>query len=234
MNRKVFQHFEHLRIARTQERQVMADTLTVTDNRTGKTYTLPIVDGTIRAADLRQIKVTEAEFGMMSYDPGFLNTASTRSRITEIDGDLGILRYRGYPIEQLAEHSNFLETAYLLLNGELPNAVQLLEWEQSIQRHTVVHENVKQLMEGFRYDAHPMGMFISTVAGLSTFYTEAKEVRDAESRNKQICRLIAKAPTIAAFSYRHCQGYPYNYPNNKLSFTGNFLAMSTRHFSRRP
>ena len=147
----------------------MADTLTVTDNRTGKTYTLPIVDGTIRAADLRQIKVTEAEFGMMSYDPGFLNTASTRSSITEIDGDVGILRYRGYPIEQLAEHSTFLETAYLLLNGELPNKDQLSEWESSIKRHTVVHENVKQLMEGFRYDAHPMGMFISTVAGLSTF-----------------------------------------------------------------
>ena len=203
----------------------MADTLTVTDNRTGKTYTLPITDGTIRAADLRQIKVTDTEFGMMSYDPGFLNTASTRSSITDIDGDVGILRYRGYPIEQLAEQSTFLETAYLLLNGELPNCDQLADWEQSIQRHTVVHENVKNLMEGFRYDAHPMGMFISTVAGLSTFYPEAKNVRDPASRNKQITRLIAKTPTIAAFSYRHCQGYPYNYPNNKLSYTGNFLSM---------
>ena len=203
----------------------MADTLTVTDSRTGKTYTLPITDGTIRAADLRQIKVQDADFGMMSYDPGFLNTASTRSAITEIDGDVGILRYRGYPIEQLAEHATYLETAYLLLNGELPTCTQLEEWEQSIQRHTVVHENVKQFMEGFRYDAHPMGMFISTVAALSTYYPEAKAVRDPAVRHKQICRLIAKAPTIAAFSYRHCQGYPYNYPNNKLSYTGNFLAM---------
>jgi citrate synthase len=203
----------------------MADTLTVTDSRTGKTYTLPITDGTIRAADLRQIKVQETDFGMMSYDPGFLNTASTRSAITDIDGDVGILRYRGYPIEQLAEHATYLETAYLLLNGELPSCTQLEEWEQSIQRHTVVHENVKQFMEGFRYDAHPMGMFISTVAALSTYYPEAKAVRDKAVRHKQICRLIAKAPTIAAFSYRHCQGYPYNYPNNKLSYTGNFLAM---------
>jgi citrate synthase len=203
----------------------MADTLTVTDSRTGKTYTLPITDGTIRAADLRQIKVQDTDFGMMSYDPGFLNTASTRSAITEIDGDVGILRYRGYPIEQLAEHATYLETAYLLLNGELPSCAQLEEWEQSIQRHTVVHENVKQFMEGFRYDAHPMGMFISTVAALSTYYPEAKAVRDPAVRHKQICRLIAKAPTIAAFSYRHCQGYPYNYPNNKLSYTGNFLAM---------
>ncbi len=203
----------------------MPDTLTITDNRTGKSYELPITDGTIRTVDLKQIKAGAEDPGLMAYDPAFLNTASTRSSITDIDGDKGILRYRGYPIEQLAEHSTYLEVAYLLVHGELPTSSQLEGWENSIQLHTVVHENVKQLMEGFRYDAHPMGMFISTVAAMSTFYPDAKNVRDPACRMKQIHRLIAKAPTIAAFSYRHCQGRPYNYPNNGLGYTANFLAM---------
>jgi citrate synthase len=203
----------------------MPDTLTITDNRTGKTYEVPITDGTIRANDLKQIKTSADDFGLMAYDPAFLNTASTRSSITDIDGDKGILRYRGYPIEQLAEHSSYLEVAFLLLHGELPNKTQLDEWEASVEMHTVVHENVKQLMEGFRYDAHPMGMFISTVAAMSTFYPDAKNVRDPACRMLQIHRLIAKAPTIAAFSYRHRQGRPYNYPNNALGYTANFLAM---------
>ena len=206
----------------------MPDTLTITDNRTEKTYEVPITDGTIRAMDLRQIKVDPDDFGMMSFDPGYVNTASTRSAITYIDGDKGILRYRGYPIEQLAEKSDFIEVAYLLLYGELPTSTQLDEWRETIRNHTLVHENIKKQMEAFRYDAHPMGMWISTVAALSTFYPEAKDVRDPDNRMTQIRRIIAKAPTIAAFTYRHLQGYPYNSPDNDLSYTENFLSMMFR------
>ena len=202
-----------------------ADTLTIIDNRTAKTYEVPITQGAIKAADLRQIKTGADDFGLMSYDPAFMNTASTKSAITYIDGDKGILRYRGYPIEQLAENSTYLETAYLILFGELPNAGPLQHWVHEITYHTFLHENIKHLMEAFRYDAHPMGMFISTVAALSTFYPEAQEVRDPEVRLKQIQRLIAKVPTIAAFSYRHSRGLPYVYPDNDLSYTGNFLNM---------
>ena len=201
------------------------ETLTITDNRTGKTYEVPINNETIHATDLRQIKVKEDDFGMMTYDPAFMNTASCKSTITYIDGDKGILRYRGYPIEQLAEHSTYLEVAYLILNGELPNKDQLTKWEAEVKMHTYIHENVKKLMEGFRYDAHPMGMFISTMAALSTFYPEAANIFDTEIRKKQILRLIGKVPTIAAFSYRHIKGMPYIYPNNDLSFIQNFLNM---------
>jgi citrate synthase len=201
------------------------NTLTVTDNRTGKTYELPVEHGTIRAMDLRQIKTEEDDFGLMSYDPAFTNTASTRSTITFLDGEKGILRYRGYPIEQLAESSGFLEVAYLILHGELPDRPQLQTWVEEITLHTFLHENIKTLMEAFRYDAHPMGMFISTVAALSTFYPEAPDIFNLESRMYQIKRLIAKVPTIAAFSYRHSRGLPYVYPDNDLSFTGNFLSM---------
>lgn len=201
------------------------ETLTITDNRTGKTYEVPISHGTIHSTDLRQIKVSDTDFGMMTYDPAFMNTASCKSTITYIDGDVGILRYRGYPIEQLAEHSSYLEVAYLLLYGELPTAPQLASWEAEVQKHTFVHENVKKIMEVFRYDAHPMGMFISTVAALSTFYPEASRIFDPEVRNKQVLRLIGKVPTIAAFSYRHIKGMPYIYPNNDLSFIQNFLNM---------
>ncbi|MFO1096234.1 MAG: citrate synthase [Planctomycetaceae bacterium] len=203
----------------------MPNSLSITDNRTGLKYELPIADGTIKALDLRQIKTDDADFGLMAYDPGYLNTASTRSSITYIDGDVGILRYRGYPIEQLAEHSTYMEVAYLLIHGELPTASQLENWEDSIRHHTFVHENTKQQMECFRYDAHPMGMFISTVAGLSTFYPLAKRVREPKNRALQIKRLIAKVPTVAAWAYRHSQGRPYNYPNNDLSYTANFLTM---------
>ena len=205
--------------------EITPATLTITDNRTGKTYQIAINEGTIRAGDLRQIKLGADDFGLMSYDPAFLNTASTRSAITYIDGDRGILRYRGYPIEQLAEQSTYLETAYLILFGELPTKAQLESWTFEVVHHTFVHENVKHLMETFRYDAHPMGMFISTVAALSTFYPEARNVHDPTERLLQIKRLIAKVPTIAAFSYRHSLGLPYNYPDNDLSFTGNFLNM---------
>ncbi len=205
-----------------------ADTLTITDNRTGKTYEVPVSDGAIRATDLRQIRVAEDDFGLLSYDPAFLNTASTRSGITEIDGDRGILRYRGYPIEQLAEHSTFLETAYLLVFGELPTATELAAWTDEITVHTFLHENTKRLMEGFRYDAHPMGMLISVVAALSTFYPEAKNVEDPENRLLQVKRLIAKVPTIAAFTYRHSLGVPYVYPDNELGFAANFLSMMFR------
>ncbi len=201
------------------------DSLTINDNRTGKTYELPVVDGTVRAIDLRQIKVDEGDFGLMSYDPAFTNTASTRSAITYIDGDQGILEYRGYPIEQLTENSSYLETAYLILYGELPTAAQLAAWVNDITHHTFVHENIKDLMQAFRYDAHPMGMFISTVAALSSFYPEASAVDDADNRLYQIMRLIAKVPTIAAFSYRHIRGLPYVYPDNDLSYAGNFLSM---------
>ncbi len=204
------------------------DTLTITDNRTGKTYEIPITNETIKAMDLRQIKTGADDFGLMSYDPAFMNTASTKSAITYLDGDKGILRYRGYPIEQLAENSDYLETAYLILYGELPTAAQMEEWTHDITHHTILHENIKHLMKTFRYDAHPMGMFISTVAALSTFYPETSRISDPDSRLLQIKRLIAKAPTIAAFSYRHSQGLPYNYPDNDLSYTGNFLNMMFR------
>lgn len=201
------------------------DTLTITDNRTGKTYEVPITHDTINAMDLRQIKVQDDDFGMMSYDPGFKNTASTQSTITFIDGAKGILRYRGYPIEQLAEHSNYLEVAYLLLHGELPTKEQYDKWEYDILHHTFVHENIKHLMHAFRHDAHPMGMFIATVAAMSTFYPEGRQIHDEKERMKQIQRLVAKVPTVAAFSYRHSRGLPYAYPDNDLSYTGNFLNM---------
>jgi citrate synthase len=201
------------------------ETLTVTDNRTGKSYELPITHDTIRAMDLRQIKVNEDDFGMMAYDPAFKNTASTKSTITYIDGDKGILQYRGYPIDQLAEQSTYLEVAYLILNGDLPTPSELDEWTREITHHTLIHENVKQLFDAFRYDAHPMGMLISSLAALSTFYPEAREIRNTAVRDLQVKRLIAKAPTLAAFAYRHSMGLPYNYPDNDLSYTGNFLNM---------
>jgi citrate synthase len=203
----------------------MAETLTITDNRTGKQYEIPIQDGTIRAMDLRQIKVQPDEFGMMTYDPAFMNTASCRSRITFIDGDKGILLYRGYPIEQLAEQSDFLETAYLILFGELPTEPQLESWTRDVMLHTMLHENLKKFLEGFRYDAHPMGMFLSTVGALSTFYPDAKNIFDAETRRLQMVRLIAKVPGIAAYVYRHNIGRPFVLPDNELSYSGNFLNM---------
>jgi citrate synthase len=206
----------------------MPDTLTITDNRTGKQYEIPVTDGAIRTTDLRQVKVGNDEAGLATYDPAFMNTAACRSRITFIDGDKGILEYRGYPIEQLAEHSTYLETAYLILFGELPTDTQLAEWTRQITFHTMLHENIKKLMEGFQYDAHPMGVLISTIAAFSTFYPDAKNIFDEQSRKKQIHRLIAKVPTIAAYAYRHSIGRPYNYPNNELSFTGNFLNMLFR------
>jgi citrate synthase len=208
------------------------DTLTITDNRTGRRYEVPIHYGTyptygaaIAATDLRQIKVSDEDFGLLAYDPGFTNTASCRSSITFVDGERGILRYRGYPIEQLAEHSTFLETAHLLLYGELPNAEQRDAWVDDITHHTIVHENIKKFIDGFRHDAHPMGVLVGTVAALSTFYPEAKRIRDEPTREKQIRRLIAKMPTLAAFAYRHARGLPYAYPDNELSYTGNFLNM---------
>ncbi len=204
------------------------DSLTVTDNRTGKTYEIAVQDGTIRALDLRQIKVDEGDFGLMTYDPAFTNTASCRSRITFIDGDRGILNYRGYPIEQLAERSNYLETAYLIVHGELPGKAEYDRWVHNITHHTIVHENIKELMAAFRYDAHPMGMLASVVAALSTFYPEAKDVRNKVVRHNQIFRLIAKIPTIAAFAHRHSVGLPYVYPDNDLSYCGNFLQMMFR------
>ena len=199
--------------------------LTIRDDRTGKSYTLPIENGTMRAMDLRQIKTGADDFGLMAYDPALMNTASTKSAITFIDGDKGILEYRGYPVEQLADRSNFLEVAYLILFGELPNEEQLAAWTYDITHHTFVHENIKTLMQAFRYDAHPMGMFISTVAALSTFYPDANKVSDADNRLAQIKRLIAKVPTIAAYTYRHNRGLRYIYPDNDLSYTGNFMNM---------
>jgi citrate synthase len=205
------------------------DTLTVTDNRTGKQYEIPVEEGgVIRAALLRNIKTSPEDFGIMSYDPAFTNTASCRSRITFIDGEKGILRYRGYPIEDLAEHSNYLEVAYLIVKGELPDTKHYAAWEQNIKTHTMVHENIKKFMEGFRYDAHPMGMLVGTIGALSTFYPEAAQINDLESRRLQTRRLIGKLPTIAAFAYRHSRGLPYVYPDNELSYTGNFLAMLFR------
>ncbi len=201
------------------------DSLTITDNRTGKSYEIPIQAGTIKALDLRQIKVGADDFGLMTYDPAYTNTASCKSRITFIDGDKGILNYRGYPIEQLAEESTYLETAYLILNGELPGQAEYATWAHHITHHTMVHENIKELVGAFRYDAHPMGMMMSTVAALSTFYPEAKEVRDAQVRRNQIFRLIAKMPTLAAFAYRHSAGLPIIYPDNDLTYCANFLQM---------
>jgi citrate synthase len=203
----------------------MADTLTITDNRTGKQYEVPITDGSIRAMDLKKIKTDPEDLGLVAYDPAFMNTAACRSKITYIDGDKGILLYRGYPIEQLAEHSTYLETAYLILFGELPTPKQLADWTRQITMHTMVHENIKKFMEGFTYDAHPMGVFVSTVGGLSTFYPDGKQIFDEASRGRQIQRLLAKVPTIAAYAYRHSIGRPYVYPDNDLSFTGNFLNM---------
>jgi citrate synthase len=200
-------------------------TLTVTDNRTGQTYEVPIEDGTIRAIALRDIKVDEDDFGLMAYDPAYLNTASCRSAITFIDGDRGILEYRGYPIEQLAEHSTYLEVAYLLVHGELPNQKQLDEWVHEITIHTFVHENVKEFVGGFRHDAHPMGMLLGSVGALSTFYPDANDIQDPENRLLQTIRLIAKMPTLAAFAFRHSNGQPYVYPDNDLAYPGNFLSM---------
>ncbi|HWF88793.1 MAG TPA: citrate synthase [Pyrinomonadaceae bacterium] len=201
------------------------DSLTITDNRTGKQYQLPIQDGTIKAMDLRQIKVSDDDFGLMTYDPAFMNTASCKSRITFIDGDKGILEYRGYPIEQLAEKSTYLEVAYLLLNGELPTATQLEGWTKNITYHTFINESIKKVIDGFHYNAHPMGMFEATLGALSTFYPDAKEIFNVELRCKQIYRLIAKVPTIAAFAFRHRIGMQYSYPDNDLSYEGNFLNM---------
>ncbi len=204
------------------------DTITITDNRTGKSYELPITHDTIKTMDLRQIKVHPEDFGMMGYDPAYNNTASCISRITYIDGDKGILRYRGYSIEELAEKSTYLETAYLLLRGELPTAAQLKDWQYNVTHHTFIHESIKKFLDGFHYDAHPMGMVISTIAALSTFYNDAKDIFNEGSRKKQTYRLIGKMPTIAAFSYRHTLGMPYVYPDNDLSYPGNFLNMLFR------
>src|SRR5438128_546571 len=201
------------------------NTLTITDNRTGKRYDVPIENGTIKAMDLRQIRISDDDFGLMTYDPAFMNTASCKSRITFIDGDKGILEYRGYPIDQLAEQSTYLEVAYLLLHGELPNQTQLSEWISNITYHTFINENIKKVMDGFHHNAHPMGMFEATLGALSTFYPDAKEIFDADSRWKQIYRLIAKVPTIAAFAFRHRIGMQYAYPDNDLSYEGNFLNM---------
>jgi citrate synthase len=201
------------------------DTLTVTDNRTGRTYELAIEDGTVRALDLRQIKADEQDFGLMAYDPAYTNTASCRSAITYIDGDAGILQHRGYPIEQLCESSTYLEVAYLIINGALPTQTQLEHWVHEITIHTFVHENVKDFIQGFRYDANPMGMLVASVGGLSTFYPDANQIHDEEIRRIQIIRLLAKMPTLAAFAFRHNMGQPYVYPDNDLNYAGNFLSM---------
>lgn len=204
---------------------VLPDHLIIVDSRTNKEYSVPVQNGTIKAMDLRKIKVSEDDFGLMTYDPAFMNTASCQSKITFIDGDKGILRYRGYPIEQLAERCTYLEVAYLIIHGELPTKTQLDDWTHNITVHTLLHENVKKFMDGFNYDAHPMGMLISTLAALSTFYPESKNVHDAAIRKHQIHRLIGKVPTIAAFAYRHHRGLPYVYPDNDLSYPANFLSM---------
>ena len=201
------------------------DSLTVTDNRTGSTYEIPIEDGTVRATEFRQIKVDEDDFGLMTYDPAFMNTASCRSAITYLDGDHGVLEYRGYPIEQLAEHSTYLEVAYLLVYGELPTQAELDEWVHQITIHTFVHENVKSFIQGFRHDAHPMGMLLGSVGALSTFYPDANDIQDPDNRMIQTIRLIAKMPTLAAFAFRHSNGQPYVYPDNDLEYSGNFLGM---------
>jgi len=201
------------------------ESLTITDNRTGKTYEVKVDGGTIKAPDLRQIKVSDDDFGLMTYDPAFMNTASCRSAITFIDGDKGILEYRGYPIDQLAEKSTFLEVAYLIVHGELPTQAQLADWTHNISEHYILHENVKKFIDGFHHDAHPMGMLLSTVGALSTFYPEAKHIFDPAVRQKQIYRLIGKMPTLAAYAYRHSRGLPYEYPDPRLSYAGNFMAM---------
>ena len=208
------------------------DTITLIDNRTGNKYEIPIFYGTypnygaaIRATDLVQVKISDDDFGLMTYDPAFMNTASCRSKITFVDGDKGILRYRGYPIEELAEKSNYLETAFLILHGELPTKAELMDWSSHITLHTMTHENIKKFMDGFHYDAHPMGMLVSTVGALSTFYPNAKSIFAVDSRREQTHRLIGKMPTLAAFAYRHSRGLPYVYPDNDLSYTGNFLNM---------
>jgi citrate synthase len=205
---------------------VAEDTLTITDNRTGREYTLPVTDGTIRATDLQQIRVEDGDGGLMSYDPAYLNTASCRSAITFIDGDAGILRYRGYPIEQLAEEATFLETAFLLLEGELPTTEQLHRWEEDVRFHTYVHTNVQKFLEGFRYDAHPMGMLLGAVGALSTFYPDAKDIGDPDGRYLQRVRLMAKLPTIAAFVFRNAHGLPYVLPRNDLDYIGNLVNMT--------
>jgi citrate synthase len=210
---------------KTEQPDARRDTLSVTDNRTGKTFELPVSSETIRALDLRPMKVEADDLGLMSYDPAFTNTALCKSSITYIDGDKGILRYRGYPIEELAEKSTYLETAYLILYGELPSRAQLDEWSYNINHHTFIHESIKKFLEGFHYDAHPMGMLISTIAALSTFYPDARDIFNQESRRKQTHRLIGKMPTLAAFSYRHSLGMPYAYPDSELSYPGNFLNM---------
>src|ERR1039458_5779332 len=201
------------------------ETLTVTDNRTGQTYELPVTDGTVRATDLRQIKANAEDFGLMSYDPAYMNTASCRSAITYIDGDAGILQHRGFPIEQLCEQSTYLEVAYLLINGSLPTDAQLADWVHEITIHTFVHENIKDFMQGFRYDANPMGMLVASVGALSTFYPDANQIHEERVRAIQIIRLLAKMPTLAAFAFRHNMGQPYVYPDNDLSYAGNFLGM---------
>jgi citrate synthase len=201
------------------------DTLSVTDNRTGQTYELPVTDGTVRAMDLRQIKTGAEDFGLMAYDPAYTNTASCRSSITYIDGEAGILQHRGYPIEQLCEHSTYLEVAYLIINGALPTETQLKDWVDEITIHTFVHENVKDFMQGFRYDANPMGMLVASVGALSTFYPDANKIHEERVRAIQIIRLLAKMPTLAAFAFRHNMGQPYVYPDNDLSYAGNFLGM---------
>jgi citrate synthase len=201
------------------------ETVTVTDNRTGRSYELPVTDGTIRGLDLRQVKVSDDDFGLMVYDPGYANVAACRSGVTYLDGDAGILEYRGYPIEELAERSTYLEVAYLLIRGELPTRAQLEEWTREITVHTFVHENVKSFMQGFRHDAHPMGMLLGSVGALSTFYPDANRIDDPEVRDIQTIRLIAKMPTLAAFAFRHTRGQPYVYPDNDLAYAGNFLSM---------
>ncbi len=201
------------------------ETLTIKDNRTGKTYEVPIQDGSIRTAELRKIKVSDDDFGLLGYDPALMNTASCKSKVTYIDGDNGILRYRGYDIADLADNSNYLETAYLIVKGELPDSQRLKAWTHNIKMHTMVHENIRKFMDGFRYDAHPMGMIMGTVAAMSTFYPDAKDVEDLQSRRLQTRRLIGKLPTISAFAYRQMRGLPFVYPDNELSYTGNFLQM---------
>ena len=211
-------------------------TLQVTDERTGRRYVIPIRDGAIHAIDLRQIKMTDGDVGLLSYDPAFLNTASCRSAITFIDGERGILRYRGYPIEELAEHRSFLDVAHLLINGELPDKAEAEEWTEQITHHTFIHENIKKFIDGFHHDAHPMGILVGTVGALSTFYPDAKDVFDESRRRAQLIRLVAKLPTLAAFAYRHARGLPYAYPDNDLSYTGNFLNMmwKTTELAYRP
>ena len=202
------------------------DSLTITDNRTGRSYDIPVSEGTVRATDLRQIKVSDDDFGLMTYDPAFMNTAACRSAITFIDGDRGILRYRGYPIEQLADQASFLEVAYLLIEGELPTKTQLTKWTETVKYHTYVHTNITKFLEGFRYDAHPMGVLLGVVGAMSTFYPDAKNIHDPENRKLQRVRLLAKAPTIAAFAFRHSRGLPIVFPDNDLDYIANFVNMT--------